>query len=75
MIAHGLKAEVAASSSAPIDEPTAWSSTKSVPCVPRRAREGDGVTHIGKAGNVGEGALEPEVPTLPPPQWPAAGEG
>jgi hypothetical protein len=56
MIAHGLKAEVAASSSAPIYEPTAWSSTKSVPCVPGRAREGNGVAHIGEAGDAGEGA-------------------
>src|SRR5215472_12000355 len=32
-----------------------------IPRVPRCAREGDGVAHIGEAGDVGEGALEAEA--------------
>src|SRR5271165_4816963 len=34
---------------------------KSIPCVSRRSREGDGVAHVGEAGDVGEGALEAEA--------------
>ena len=38
-----------------------------MPSVSGGSREGDGVADVGEAGDVGEGALEAEAPTLPSP--------
>src|SRR5438270_1933694 len=41
--------------------PTALPSYASIPRIPRSAREGDRVAHVGEAGDVDEGALEAEA--------------